>query len=967
MKKVLDRITKFRFFSGIVISLLAAAMVVANMNITLSHVMDQASDFIRSNTEKNAETLDKIFVNYKASIETVGILYGALIENQENISVDRLNQMTTNVRFDKLIFAYPNGIAIDNLGKTYDLSENPNFAKAMNGGTGITVSAESDDIIENKVCFYAPVVKDIGIIGAIVGYLSDETIADYMDQDILGTKSVAFLVSNDGTIVGSNIDYDKYSTIGDFFFSTAHSDSHALDGLMNSLEKREPYIYDFVGESGTSKAYVMPMESSDMALIQAFPSQAIEDMKSGVNRDNANLIAGLVTLFVVYIILMFIFYRRKQREMENQNRSISNIMNATTKMFDRFVLVDLESKGSYDDFCSRIFTKCILQAGTGESMDRYTSPEALRKELADKDTLMYEYSEEFEENAGFSWTNLAIICVERKNGVPAKVLMASQDETKLKQDEIQNHEMLREAYEQAENASRAKSDFLSKMSHDIRTPMNAIIGMTALAGNFIDDKEKVVDCLKKITSSSRHLLGLINEVLDMARIESGKVVLAEEDFNIADIVENTLDMIKPTVKSKNQNFYINIGAFEHENVTGDSVRIQKVFVNILSNAIKYTPENGTIKVTIREKPSYQPKLGCFEFVFEDNGIGMDEEFLKRIFVPFERATDSRIDKIQGTGLGMAIVNNIVHMMGGDIKVESRVGVGSKFTVTVFLKLRDGENKPVEEFVDLHVLVVDDEQSACETVSEMLDSLGMNSEWVISGKQAVARVAEAHSSGEDFFAVIVDWRMPEMDGVETVKQIRALVGDDIPIIIMSAYDWSDIEEEAKAAGVKAFITKPLFKSKLTSTFKNLLNIDSDEIKECFNSEDHNRFKGNRILIAEDNQINAEIITEILNIFGIDVDYAENGKIAVDMVRENPENHYDMVLMDIQMPVMNGYEACRQIRMMRGDYYSELPIVAITANAFSEDILEATNAGMNAHLSKPIDIESLKAALEKWLKK
>ena len=419
-----------------------------------------------------------------------------------------------------------------------------------------------------------------------------------------------------------------------------------------------------------------------------------------------------------------------------------------------------------------------------------------------KDSFSLEYSEEFDTDNEFRWTNLAVLCVERRRGVPTKVLMASQDETELKKKEVRDQEALREAYQAAENASNAKSDFLSKMSHDIRTPMNAIIGMTALAGSYIDDKDRMLECLKKITSSSKLLLGLINEVLDMSRIESGNIKLVDEDIELSVLLEDVLELVKGDVKNKNLDLNVSIENMKHEKVIGDSIRIQKIFTNIISNSIKYTPNGGKISITVNEKPTHSKSTSCFEFIFEDTGIGMSKEFVKKIFVPFERAEDSRIDKIQGTGLGMAIVNNIIHMMGGEIQVESEINKGSRFTVTMVLKLQDDKEETDNELINLKVLVVDDEKVVCDSTCKVLNSIGMNSEGVTTGKEAVARVVEEHDKNDDFYAAIIDWNMPEMNGIETTKEIRKAVGKDVPIIIMSAYDWSDIEEEAKAAGVNA---------------------------------------------------------------------------------------------------------------------------------------------------------------------
>ncbi len=600
------------------------------------------------------------------------------------------------------------------------------------------------------------------------------------------------------------------------------------------------------------------------------------------------------------------------------------------------------------------------------SVDTMLQREKLIEQLDfGKDSFSLEYSEEFDTDNEFRWTNLAVLCVERRRGVPTKVLMASQDETELKKKEVRDQEALREAYQAAENASNAKSDFLSKMSHDIRTPMNAIIGMTALAGSYIDDKDRMLECLKKITSSSKLLLGLINEVLDMSRIESGNIKLVDEDIELSVLLEDVLELVKGDVKNKNLDLNVSIENMKHEKVIGDSIRIQKIFTNIISNSIKYTPNGGKISITVNEKPTHSKSTSCFEFIFEDTGIGMSKEFVKKIFVPFERAEDSRIDKIQGTGLGMAIVNNIIHMMGGEIQVESEINKGSRFTVTMVLKLQDDKEETDKELINLKVLVVDDEKVVCDSTCKVLNSIGMNSEGVTTGKEAVTRVVEEHEKNDDFYAAIIDWNMPEMNGIETTKEIRKAVGKDVPIIIMSAYDWSDIEEEAKAAGVNAFISKPLFKSRLTTTFKQLLNNNQEEENplSVLKNED---YSNRRALVVEDNELNAEIMREMLNMTGIKVDRAENGKVAVEKLESEPENYYDIVFMDIQMPIMNGYQAAEAIRQMdqRKDVHT-IPIIAVTANAFVEDILTAKAAGMNEHIAKPVDIKELDEILQKWL--
>ena len=539
------------------------------------------------------------------------------------------------------------------------------------------------------------------------------------------------------------------------------------------------------------------------------------------------------------------------------------------------------------------------------------------------------------------------------------------DVSQEKKAEIESHKALKDAYRAAENASRAKTEFLSNMSHDIRTPMNAIIGLTAIAGANIESQDRVVECLGKITKSSRHLLGLINEVLDMARIESGRMSLAEEDFSLPELVDNLLTLTKPAIDEHKHQLEVHVEHIEHEAVCGDSLRIQQVFVNLMSNAVKYTPDGGNITLTIKEKPNGFSELGCYEFSIEDNGIGMTPEFQKIMFEPFSRADDHRTTKVQGTGLGMAIARNIVNLMNGNIQVESAPNKGTKITVTVYLKLQENEKEQEKELLDLPVLVVDDDKTCCESTVATLQEIGIAGEWVLTGKEAVERCAARHKTGRDYFAVILDWKMPEMDGIATARRIRECVGEDVTIIILTSFDFSEIEEEARAVGVNAFMAKPLFRSRLTATLrqftsgkkeKNARNYLEDFAKE--------NYAGKRILLVEDNALNREIATEIIGMTGVTIDSAENGKIAVEKVMEAPEKWYDLIFMDIQMPIMNGYEATAAIRALAGSR-GKVPIIAMTANAFAEDVQLAKNTGMNEHIAKPLDLNKLNDVLKQWL--
>ena len=566
---------------------------------------------------------------------------------------------------------------------------------------------------------------------------------------------------------------------------------------------------------------------------------------------------------------------------------------------------------------------------------------------------------------GIVYLQARVSFVHEKDGGLA-VVVGTRNVDDLIKKERQQEMALQAAYDAAEAANKAKTDFLSNMSHDIRTPMNGIIGMTAIAVAHIDDKERVQDSLQKITQASKHLLSLINEVLDMSKIESGKVDLIEEEFNLSDLVDNLLSMTSSQIEEHHHELSVNITGVTHEAVIGDSLRIQKVFTNLMGNAVKYTPDGGKIQLSISEKPSNQAKVGCYEFIFEDNGIGMSEEFLDQIFEPFTRAEDGRVDKIQGTGLGMPISRNIVRMMGGDIKVESKLGVGSRFTVTMYLKLQDATEIHYDKFVDLDVLAADDDELSLESCCGMLNDFGMRAEGVSTGAQAVERVAFHHEQNRDYFACIIDWKMPDMDGIATTKAIRKAVGGDVPIIIISAYDWSDIELEARAAGANAFISKPLFRSRLAKTFSALVGEEENNEQAVPLVElGKMDLTGCRALLVEDNELNAEIAEEILGMTGIAVECASDGIEAVDMVTECPDGYYDIIFMDIQMPKMNGYDAARAIRAMDRNYCKQVPIVAMTANAFAEDVLAAKTVGMNEHIAKPLDLNALARTLNKWL--
>ena len=583
-------------------------------------------------------------------------------------------------------------------------------------------------------------------------------------------------------------------------------------------------------------------------------------------------------------------------QMAADNASMEQLIQSIVRLVDRFVVCDLENDryefynlngqmiykplGFYHDFQMQVLEKYKTLEPL-EAIDILIAPDNIRKKLkSENDIYKFEYCSLDEK----TYKIASYIPLEWKNGKLEKVLLASMDVTQEKKAEIESRQALKEAYRSAENANRAKTEFLSNMSHDIRTPMNAIVGLTAIAGANIESQDRVIECLSKITESSRHLLGLINEVLDMARIESGKMTLAQEDFNLSELVDNLITLTKPVLDEHKHNFDIHINHIEHEAVCGDSLRIQQVFVNLM---------NGTIKV------------------------------------------DSTLHK------------------------------GTKITVTIYLELQEKEKEQDRDLMNLPVLVVDDDRTCCESTVATLKEIGIMGEWVLSGREAIECCYARHELKDDYFAVILDWKMPDMDGIETARQIRKRIGKEITIIVLTSYEFSEIEEEAKAAGIDAFIAKPLFRSRLTATLRQFTSGRKEKTARNYLEKlSESDYTEKRILLVEDNELNREIGAEILQMTGAEVETAENGKIAVEKVEASPEGLYDLVFMDIQMPVMNGYEATAAIRSLPGEK-GKLPIVAMTANAFAEDVQLAKNTGMNGHIAKPLDMNKLNDVLENWL--
>jgi len=939
-------------------------------------IIRQNENYVEDVTVQMAERIDDILTSAQDSINTMAYLYGNTLESPK-VDAEALKDLTENSAFEYVEFVDKSGINITFEGKTADVSDREYYIEGMKGNTGVSMTLHSRITNETLVAFYTPLRYKGEIIGVLNGIYREEGMQRILSAEFFGTRAKTYLCAGDGTVISSVGDDNAPENMLEALPGTLKVSEESLKDIRQAFEKHESCGFRYDGKQGTGNAYLTGISQNDWMLMQTFPAAVTNNMIENANAAGIQLVVCLIFAFSIYI-LGLIFLNWKQRKLLiSQKQEMSRIVDGVTNLFTRFIVVDLKNdtykylkgrekgnlaKGKYTDLVMNLSSRYAAEDDE-EDMSSVIVKDYIQMHM-DENTpyLQFEYRIQRETEC---WENMSILSLKRENGVPTIILLAIQNITELKREELRNRMALKEAFQAAEAANHAKSDFLSRMSHDIRTPMNAIMGMTTVAAMNIDDKERLKDCLNKITLSSRHLLALINDVLDMSKIESGKVTLSEEEFNIAKMLDNLLAIIHPQIQEKNQQLKVNISNIIHEDVIGDPLHLQQVFVNIMGNAVKFTPEGGTISLSICEKPSRMQGSGCYEFIFKDTGIGMKEEFVKTIFEPFSRENRAGNKNIEGTGLGMSIANNIVEMMNGKIQVESTLGEGSKFTVQVYLKLQNAKSEEVECLKDLRVLVADDEPDACENACEILNSIGMSSDGVFSGDEAIWKLTEAHENAEDYAVVILDWKMPGKCGVETAREIRKRLGEDIPIIILSAYDWSSIEQEAKEAGVNSFIAKPLFKSRLVYVLKSLVEKREGEEQSDIEELRQKDYSGKRILLVEDNDLNLEIAETLLEFIDIEVEAARDGQQAVDMLLEKPENYYDLVFMDIQMPNKNGYEATKEIRASAREDLKILPIVAMSADAFSDDIQRALSVGMNDHVAKPIELSKLSEAIEKWI--
>ena len=808
---------------------------------------------------------------------------------------------------------------------------------------------------------------------AIAIAYENSDIVDVLDISAFDGNAQSLIVHPDGRVV---IDHssESWGNVYNFFgLLREHSDMSEKE-LNELLEKFKAGRTDAMLLNLDGGNYYLVYEKSDIqdwVFLGLVKADIVNASMNNLQFTTILLVGAVVLCIAAFLISLIIQknrtnLRRKDTEIQYRDELFQKL---SMNVDDVFLMLDAKTYNA--DYVSpnvekllgitvEQISKDIHVLGKIHPEDSKDSQKNYLKEISVHEQQEWDFESIHRKTGERRWFHNIVMCSE-VNGKKKYILVMSDRTSDRKMNQA-----LSEAVHAAETANRAKSIFLSNMSHDIRTPMNAIIGFTTLAVSNIDDKNRVQDYLGKILSSSKHLLSLINDILDMSRIESGKIHLEETEVCLSDVLHDLKTIISGQIHAKQLELYMDAMDVTNEDVYCDKLRLNQVLLNLLSNAVKFTPAGGTVSVRLRQYPGKVKGSELYEFRVKDNGIGMSQEFVEKIFSPFERERTSTVSRTQGTGLGMAITKNIVDMMGGTIEVQTEQGKGTEFIVRLPFRIQS-EHQRIEKIAELEglkALVVDDDFNTCDSVTKMLVRVGMRSEWTLSGKEAVLRARQSMELGDAFHAYIIDWRLPDMNGIEVTRQIRSL-GDDTPIIILTAYDWSDIEVEARAAGVTAFCAKPLFMSDIRETLMAAIGQKQARAEDTILPAADSDFRGRCILLVEDNELNSEIAVEILKEYGFLVDTAENGAEAVEKVKNSKPGDYDLVLMDVQMPIMNGYEATRQIRALDDPALSGITILAMTANAFDEDRKKVLEYGMDGFLSKPIIIEELIDTLQKNL--
>lgn len=918
---------------------------------------ESATSSLLSTTRLIRETMEGYIESDLESLDVVSNFW----EHGDIIEGDKTQVFCNSMGFDWIAVVDENGQGVGIYEGVFEVTDLPfyddwiprerSYSKAYIGDSG-----------RMQIALWVPVYQNENYIGTVFGGVILEK---YYSANVFtfydGEGRTYLFNGDDGSWILNSLGTDGTSVRYGDIYSLLIGSGNSEDGtnyFRSAIEDRKSGTAKLSFNGEDSFLCFLPMTSSSNWYIAAVISHDDLLRESTEVQKMIRIVIAIISVIIIAIILgcaSWFVRKTKTQEIKYRDMLFSNL---SANLDSVFILYEKnsENKAFVSDNVKRLLglDKNYLQEDISRIFDWCKIPvdDEQRTRFLDG-TLDRSNSREVQVSGNYA-DEIRTIRVELIPTDRGQLIAVLTDVTKDK--EIQ--QSLIEAMNRAEMASNAKNDFLSAMSHDLRTPINGIVGMTVIAATNLDDKNRVQNCLTKISKSTNTLLSLINEVLDMDQIEKGKFEFVTEPFNIAQLLQDTINQIYSEANWEQHQLSVHVRNMVHEDVIGDESCLTRVINNLISNATKYTPAGGKIIITLCEKSQVLKGYGCYELTVQDNGIGMSEEFLQKVFEPFEREDDVVARRIQGTGLGMTIVKNIVELMHGKIDVKSEKGKGTTFTVTINLKLNENNTEEHSRLDGLPVLVVDDDLIDCETVTEIIKDIGMIGEWADNGESAIQMISARHERKEDYYAVLLDWKMPGMDGLETARRIREEIDPNVPVIILTAYNWIEIEEQARNIGINSFLSKPLYKTKLLRKMAEISEVQFESNQGTV--QHHMSFdsipKGKRILLVEDNALNMEIAFEMLRMMGIQVDCAEDGAKAVEMFALSDVNTYDLILMDIQMPNMNGYEATRAIRAMdRPD--SGVCIVAMTADAYKKDEQTAKEAGIDEHFTKPISVERL----------
>ena len=968
-----DRYALWRriFLAGVLLCLVLIGFF-CYLHATRNMTVERNANYVADAATQTAKRIDDLLVGAENSISAIAHMYERSLD-PSRADVETLDKLTESTVFDYIGYVNADGIYTDNRGRQVDVSDRQYVQDCLQGNTGMDMIFKGRVSGEDLVIFYAPLRKNNEVVGVLTGSYRQQQMRDIITSSYFGEPANTYLCLSDGTVIASSTE-ERVENILTALDSRGGADRKAVDILTEALAAGSSSSFTYTNSRGSSAAYVTKLPHSDWMLLQVFPMQVTREMLNESSAAASWLLVWLVVLFALYILILLLESHKEKVKLTSEKQQMREIVDSTSRLFSRFILADLEhdtytlltnddltdenqlpDQGAYSELRD-YWNGRILDEGTDGDAKDLLSVRSIQERLTED--VPYLQYENRVRGDGIRWWQISVLCLKREGGVPTSVLLAVQDVTELKEMEQRSRAAMEDAYQAARAANEAKRTFLFDMSHDMRTPMNAIIGLSGLLDRDAEDAEKVRSYSRKINLSGQHLLGLINEVLDMSKIESGKASLNLSPFPLSELIEELTAVFQPRAREKGQTLQVKVFGVEQDRLLGDRLRLSEILTNLLSNAVKYTPEGGCVKLTVDGLPQVTQGYVHLAFQVEDNGIGMCPEFIQHIFDPFTRENNSTVSGIQGTGLGMTITKSLVDLMGGTISVESAQGRGSTFRVE--LELRPAEEGDEPAFWKEHgvsgILILGPDESICRSIQSLMKGTGAQLQYTADSGTALDLAA-----GTAFDLILLDRTLPGMDGPEAICRIRAKAGD-APILLLIDNDWLAVETEARSAGASGFLPAPFAMSTLRKA-----------VAQCCRPAETAppdgkalTLEGLRVLVAEDNDINAEILMELLDMEGVACERAVNGQEAVTMFQNRPAGYYDGVLMDIQMPQMDGYGAARAIRALDRPDAADIPIVAMTVNAFAEDVQKSLEAGMNAHIAKPVDLEILKATLSQLVK-